>query len=545
MSQGKFDAVSLSIMWERLVSIADEGATTLIRTSFSTLVREGYDLSVMLFDAAGNMIAQSTKCIPVFIGTAPVTMSHMLRKFGTADLHPGDVVISNDPVIGTGHMYDIAVMRPIFIRGRAVAFAMSITHLPDIGGMGFSAAATEIYHEGLRLPICKLFEAGQVDDMLVELIRMNVRVPEQVIGDIMAGVSCTDVVAGNVIDFMREYALDGLDELSRLIRGQTEQAVRDSLRAIPDAVYENAFDAEAIDDPVRLACRIDKSGDSMLIDFAGTGPCVRSGINVPICYSRSMALYAVKCLTTPSVPNNDGATSRITVTAPRHCILNAEAPMPSAGRHIIGHFVVPLIFGALAAALPDRITADSGLLNIITFQGRLRTGEPFAATYFAAGGFGALSGLDGQPTTPGSSNMACTPTEVFEDLTGITILRKALRCDSGGAGDFRGGPGQEIVMRNDTGHPLVVFSMANRTEFPARGAFGGQPGALREHHIDGKAISPKGRHELAPGGLLTILEAGGGGYGQTSSRSKERIRDDMRRGFLSAEQAKRVYGLLS
>ncbi|RTL67129.1 MAG: hydantoinase B/oxoprolinase family protein [Hyphomicrobiales bacterium] len=544
MSARSIDPVSLGIMWDRLVSICDEGAATLIRTSFSTLVREGYDLSVMLFDAEGRMIAQSTKCIPVFIGTAPVTISHMLKRFPPDKLSPGDVVISNDPVIGTGHMYDIAVMRPVYDDATCiVGYTMSITHLPDIGGMGFSAAATELYHEGLRLPICKLVKAGVMEEMILDLIRLNVRVPEQVVGDIMAGVSCTEVVGRQLRDFMREYQLSSIGELSTLIRGQTERAVRTSLAAIPDAVYESAFDVEALGDPVRLACRIEKQGEEMRISFEGTGPCVRSGINVPICYSRSMALYSIKCLTTPNVPNNDGATAPITVSAPAGCILNAIAPAPSAGRHIIGHFVMPLIFAALAKAMPDRITADSGLINILTFQGRLRNGTPFAATYFAAGGFGALDGLDGHPTTPGSSNMACTPTEVFEDLTGMTILRKAIRPDSGGVGTYRGGPGQEIVMRNDTGYPIAVFSMANRTAFAARGADGGGPGALREHSIDGTPISPTGRHDLPAGGILTILEAGGGGFGAPAKRPRAAVLADVERGFLTPAGAKAGYGI--
>jgi N-methylhydantoinase B len=529
------DAVSLGILWERLVSIADEGAATLIRTSFSTLVRESYDLSVMIFDAAGLLIAQSTKCIPVFIGTAPVTMAHMLRRFPYLD--PGDVVISNDPVIGTGHMFDLAAMRPIHDGGRLLGYSMSITHLPDIGGMGFSAAATEIYHEGLRLPICKLARAGQFDETILELIRLNVRVPDQVIGDIMAGVSCNEVVGRQLAEFVREYRLPGLNDLSRRIRGQTERAVRASLRAIPDAVYTNSFLVEAAEDPVRLACRIEKSAEAMSISFEGTGPCVKSGINVPLSYSRSMALYAIKCLTTPTIPNNDGATAPLSVSAPKGCILNAEPPVPSAGRHMIGHFVVPLVFGCLAEALPDRITADSGLINILSFQGRVPDGQSFSATYFAAGGFGALQGLDGQPTTPGSSNMASTPSEVFEDLTGITILRKSLRPNSGGAGAFNGGAGQEIVMRNDTGHPLTVFSMANRTEFPAKGVYGGMDGALREHLVNDRRIEPRGRQTLLPGDILTLREAGGGGFGDPAKRSPAQTLSDVRRGFVTFAKA--------
>lgn len=536
------DPVDIAIGWDRLISIVDEGAAALIRTSFSTLVREGLDLSVMLFDPRGRMIAQSTKCIPVFIGTAPVTMAAMLAKHPPQTLRPGDVVVSNDPVIGTGHMFDIAVMRPIFRGDAIIAYAMSITHLPDIGGMGFSAAATEIYHEGLRLPIWKLFDAGRRDENLIDLIGLNVRVPDQVLGDIMANVSCIEIVGRQLLDFMDEAGLDSLAPIADAILSQTEAAVRAAIAAIPDGIYTNTLDVEALDEIRRLCCRIEKRGDTVSIDFAGTGPCVQAGINVPFSYTKSMALYTLKCVATPKLPNNDGATAPITVCAPIDCILNAVPPAPSAGRHTIGHFIMPLLFGALAEIVPERVTAGSGLINMMTFQGRLPDGTPATTGYFAAGGFGALSGLDGRPTTPGSSNMGSTPTEIFEPLSGLLVERKALRPDSGGAGQFRGGPGQDIVMRNDSGHPMTLFSMANRTQFPALGIAGGMPGARREHLVNGRAIAAQGRHELAPGDRLTLQEAGGAGFGPPAARRREQIEDDIRRGFATRDGVARDYG---
>lgn len=540
--QDSFDAVDLAVMWDRLVSITDEGAAALIRTSFSTLVREGFDLSVLIFDPAGRMIAQSTKCIPVFIGTAPVTISHMLKRFPASSLAPGDVVISNDPTIGTGHMFDIAVMRPIFRDGDLVGYAMSITHLPDIGGMGFSVSATEIYHEGLRLPICKLVKAGAIDETLIELIRLNVRVPDQVLGDIYANLSCVEVVARQVIEFMGEYGVVSLRPLADAIIAATDRAVRDSLAALPDAVYRNETDVEAFGEVRRLAVQVAKTGETLSIDFAGTGPCVRAGINVPFPYTRAMALYAIKCITTPTIPNNSGATESIRVSAPIGSILAAVPPAASAGRHTIGHFVVPLVYGAIAAIVPDRVTAPSGLIDILTFQGRLSDGREMSAAYFAAGGFGALDGLDGRPTMPGSSNIGTTPIEVFEPLTGLTVEKKALRPDSGGAGEYRGGPGQTIVLRNDSGHDMTAFSMANRTTFAASGLFGGEPGALREHWVDDVKVGGQGAHRLAPGSRLRLEQAGGGGYGPPEKRPVARIRDDIERGFATYERARAVYG---
>lgn len=537
-----FDAVDLSIFWERLVSITDEGATALIRTSFSTLVREGFDLSVLIFDRDARMIAQSTKCIPVFIGTAPITLSHMLAKFPGETLDPGDVVVSNDPTIGTGHMYDLAVMRPIFRNGQLAGYAMSITHLPDIGGMGFSVSAREIYHEGLRLPITKLVKKGVLEEDLLELIKLNVRVPEEVAGDIHANLACTAVVVRQVLDFMDEYGFDSLTPLADEILRQSENAVRQSLLAMPDAEYTSEAEVEAYDEVRTLKCRVVKAGDRLTIDFEGTGPCVGAGINVPFPYTRAMALYAIKCITTPAIPNNDGATALIDVVAPTGSILAAVPPAPSAGRHTIGHFVVPLIFSAMARIVPERVTAASGLIDIITFQGRHRDGGAMAATYFVCGGFGGLEGLDGRQTTPGSSNMGTTPIEVFEPLSGLVVEEKALLPDSGGAGTWRGGPGQTVTLRNDTGHEMTVFTMGNRTAFAAEGLFGGASGARRRHLIDGEEVGGQGRHVLPPGGRLTLLQAGGGGYGPPEGRPATAIAGDIEDGFLTPAGAQAAYG---
>ncbi|UOM34093.1 hydantoinase B/oxoprolinase family protein [Acuticoccus sp. I52.16.1] len=537
-----FDAVDLSILWERLVSITDEGATALIRTSFSTLVREGFDLSVLIFDADARMIAQSTKCIPVFIGTAPITLSHMLRKFPGATLDPGDVVISNDPTIGTGHMYDLAVMRPIFRNGTLAGYAMSITHLPDIGGMGFSVSATEIYHEGLRLPITKLVKKGVLDDDLMELIKLNVRVPDQVAGDIFANISCTSVVVRHVLEFMDEYGLASLTPLADEILAQSENAVRQALLAMPDAEYTSRAQVEAYDEVRTLRCRVVKAGDRLTVDFEGTGPCVGAGINVPFPYTRAMALYALKCITTPGIPNNDGATALIDVVAPVGSILAAVPPAPSAGRHTIGHFVVPLIFDAMARIVPDRVTAASGLIDIMTFQGRHDDGREMAANYFVCGGFGGLQGMDGRQTTPGSSNMGTTPIEVFEPLSGLVVEEKSLLADSGGAGAFRGGAGQTVVMRNGTARDMVFFAMANRTMFAAEGLFGGRPGARRRHMIDGVEVDGQGRHVLVPGAELRLEQAGGGGYGPPDERPTTAIARDIDDGFLTPEGAVASYG---
>ncbi len=281
-----FDSVTLGILWDRLISISDEVVSTLIRTSFSINVRECYDLSCVVFDAEGNSLTQGTFSVPSFTGTAGPTSRHMLQKFPPHQLEDGDVVITNDPWIGSAHLYD-NVMRPVFRRGRLVGFTMSITHLPDIGGIGNSAAAAEIYEEGLRLPICKLMRRGELDTQLIDIIRANVRSSEQVIGDVMANLSCNEVGGRLLLEFMDEYGIDDLAPLSLAIRDQSERVMRDKLQLIPDGTYTNSLEIEGVDTPITLVCRIQKAGEEIDIDFTGTGDSIRAAINVPFCYTRA------------------------------------------------------------------------------------------------------------------------------------------------------------------------------------------------------------------------------------------------------------------
>jgi N-methylhydantoinase B len=542
MSGQTFDAVSLGIMWDRLVSIVDEIVSTLVRTSFSTIVNESYDLTCVVLDAEANSIAQGTFSVPVFIGSAPITLRHMLKRYPAETLKPGDVIITNDPWLGTGHLYDITMVRPVFRQNRIVAYTLSITHLPDIGGSGFGSSAVEVYHEGLRLPICKLYEQGRLNEMIVEIIRTNVRVPEQVMGDIMANVACNEVGGRELLAFMDEYDLDDLSALSRAIRWQSETAMRGKIRELGQGFYHNHIQVEGFDGPCDYVVKINVEGDSVAFDFSGTSGCVRAAVNVPFCYTNAMALHAIKSLLLPNIPNNAGSIAPISVFAPLGCILNAQPPFATGGRHAMGHFVTPLVYGALAQVLPDKVQAGSGMMNLITVQGVRRDERPFSTLYFAAGGYGALDGLDGWCTLPHPSNMAAVPVEVWETLTHTTIESKRLLPDTGGAGRWRGGLGQEVILRNDTGHLVTTLGMGNRTSFPARGLFGGGDGALRMHAVDGQPVHAKGRNELAPGQRMRIVEAGGGGFGDPKARARSAVGEDVAQGFISRRAAQDTYG---
>jgi N-methylhydantoinase B len=537
------DPVDLGIIWDRLISITDEVIETLVRSSFSSVVRESYDLSCVLFDARGRSIAQGTYSMPTFTGTAPMTLAYMLRKFPAATLAPGDVIITNDSWMGTGHLYDVNIARPIFKGPRLIGFTMSITHLPDIGGVGFSTVARDIYEEGLRLPICKLADAGRLNEHLLEIIATNVRVPDQVRGDLMANIACNEVGARLALELVEEYGLDDLDDVATDIIANSESALRRNIAQLPDGVWSNSLMLEGMGAPITLRCTVAKTGDEIAVDFAGADGPVRNGLNVPFCYSSALARYAVKCLTLPTIPNNEGSMGPVKVTAPTDCILNAQPPAATGGRHMVGHFVAPLVMGALEQALPDRVPADPGMIDILNIQGRGADGRAISSMYFTSGGFGALSGLDGAAAVPAPSNMNGISTEIWESLTNTTIERRAILPDTGGPGKFRGGAGQEFVMRNDNDYPLTISGFAQRTEFPPRGMQGGRPGATRRHLLDGKPVHSLGRYTLEPGHRLVAIQAGGGGFGDPFERDPESVLQDVRDGLVTVEGALSDYGV--
>jgi N-methylhydantoinase B len=539
----KIDSVDLGIMWDRLTSITDEVLISIVRTAFSVGVREAWDAACIIFDAQGRSIGQATLSMPAFIGTAPFTMQQMLKRYPAEKWNPGDVVVTNDPWLGTGHTPDICVARPVFSGDKLIGFVMTISHLPDIGGVGLSAHNTEIYQEGLILPICKLYRDGKPDETLHELIESNVRGPDMVFGDLLANVSGCTVGERLILELMAEYALEDLTELSEGVIRQSEKAIRARIDSIPDGVYKNTVQVETVGDDTELKCTLTVKGDHIDVDFAGSGDSVGFAVNVPLCYTRAFTAYTIKCLTTPRIPNNEGATLPITVSAPEGCILNAIRPSPTGGRHSVGWFIVPLIMGALADAIPDRVQADAGMASLFIVQGNEASGEAASIQYFLAGGLGAMDGLDGHNTTPSPTNNAVVASEVWENETGMTVDFRRLLTDSGGAGTFRGGLGQVAQMTNTTNHPKALFMFGMRTDFPAQGSQGGSEGSARRFEVDGKPVPPKGKLVIQPGQTFTVYEAGGGGYGDAGTRDPQAVLADVRKGAVSVDGALKDYGV--
>ncbi len=535
-ADGRFDAVDVGIIWSRLVSVADEMASALVRTSFSTMVRESGDFSVMLFDGRGKFLAQGAVGVPSFTGTGPSTVKAILETVPAAEMQDGDVIITNDPWIGTGHVYDINVLKPIFHKGRLVGFCLTVSHLADVGGgPGFGAGARDVHEEGFSLPPVKFFDRGVPNAFIIDFFQRNVRFVDLVLGDIYSNVAACNVGRQGLLDILAEYELDDIADVADEIFALTRAAIAEQLKAIPKGTYPGSLPVEGVDDipDISLAVKVTIDDEGFHLDFDGTGPTVQHGVNVPICYTRAYCYFCFKVLVAPAIPNNQAVIDFVRISAPDNCILNALRPHPTGARHIFGHHVAPLIFGALADVLPLDVQADSGMIFQVNLRGRSRRGRDFSYIYFTPGGYGAFGDMDGRAALPGPSNMIGGPVEVWEEDTGCFFLRKELLPDTGGAGEFQGGNGQVFVLRNDTGRVLDASFMASRTRLAARGFRGGKPGAHRRIWVDGVTVDPKARIAVEPGGQIAVHDAGGGGFGDAARRDPEHIRRDLRTGLVS------------
>lgn len=539
----EFDAITTEVLWSRLISIVDEAASTLVRTSFSTVVRESYDFSCVLTDRHGNSLAQATASIPSFIGTLPRTVKHFLKEFPPSTLEPGDVLITNDLWLGTGHLPDITVAKPIFLDGELVAFAASVAHSPDIGGKIRSPDAREVFEEGLQIPMLKLMRRGQPDETLLAILRKNVRVPDQVLGDLFAQLSALDVMERGLLELMTEQRLDELDTLAQTIQGYSEQAMRKAIRALPDGDYYHELQTDGLAVPVTIRMKLTVAGDEIHIDYTGSSPQVDRSINVAMCYTYAFTVYPVKCALTPGIPNNEGSFRPIHVSAPEGSILNPRFPAAGGARLLVGHYLPTAVFSALAQVIPDRVIAASGSpLWGMNLSGVHPDGKPYAFMFFVNGGMGAAAHKDGESCYTFPSNVSNTPIEIMEAGVPIQFECKEMRIDSGGAGKFRGGLGQRLRWRNVSPGPMAVTFLAERTKFPAPGLFGGGPGGRGAVLWNGREIDSKLQYIIRPGDTIELCTPGGGGYGDPRERDPRAVEDDVLNGRVSEQAAAETYG---
>ena len=504
MSQ-RFDAITLEVLWTRLISVVDEAAKAIVRTSFSTLSNEANDFACMLTDARGYSLAQNTGSIPSFIGTLPATVRHFLRAMGAAAMQPGDVLITNDAWMGTGHMSDVSVLKPIFRAGRLVAFSATTSHMPDIGGRLRAIEAREVFEEGIHIPLMKLRREGRTDETLIEMIRANVRTPDQTVGDIWAQVGANELMDKRLLALMDAAGLETLDELADELFARAEHAMRAAIRAVPDGTYRYAMRTDGVDAPLDYRVALTIAGDEITADYAGTSPQQPRAINCVMAYTYAMTAYAIKCALLPGLANNEGMYRPLRVSAPEGSLLNPRFPAAVVSRAVTGHYVPVLLFGALHQVIPDRVMAGAGSPLWAVQQTGLRAdGRPYTNILFFNGGMGATPGKDGEHVLSWPSNISSTPVEVAERNTPLFFREKRLTPGSSGAGRFRGGLGQDVVFECESEAPIVVSFMAERTKFPAPGFAGGTDGGLGDVQINGVSIDNRRQHVLRRGDVVLV-----------------------------------------
>jgi N-methylhydantoinase B len=544
------DPLTLEVFWSRLIAVVNEQAAALVRTSFSPPVAEAGDLSACMFDPRGFLLAQAVTGTPGHINSMADCIRHFIAAYPPAQMQPGDVYVTNDPWKTSGHLLDITVVTPVFRGGSLVAFFGNICHVADIGGRVFSADASELYEEGLFIPITRLFSAGKPNDDLFNIIRHNVRAPDEVHGELYAMASSNDVGAHRLLEFMDEQHLDSIVPLADEIIARSDRAMRAAIAAVPDGDYAHDAMTDGYDDPVRIAVRLNVKGDHIHTDYTGTSPQdTRRGINVVLNYTHAYTTFAIKCALAPEVPNNEGSFRSLSVSAPPGCILNCLPPVGVSARHILGHFLPALVFGALAKALPGRVMAE-GSANLwnTQFHGYNSDGSRFNVLFFNAGGTGARPGLDGLSSTAFPSGISGTPAEIIESRSPLVFLRREFRVDSGGPGANRGGLGHRLVIQGLRTDRLFTLSpFFDRLIYPASGLDGGGPGARGDYflkHADGTMERPNPKQTISvdPSTEIWIELPGGGGIGDPHQRPSDRVLADLEAGLVSVERAREDYG---
>jgi len=545
------------IMWSRLIAVVEEQAQTLVRTAFSTSVREAGDLSAGVFDAQGRMLAQAVTGTPGHVNSMANAVRHFLAAYPLERMAPGDHYITNDPWLTCGHLHDLTVVSPTFLDGRAVGLFACTVHVVDIGGLGMGPDGRQVFEEGLAVPIMPLARKGAMNEDLLRIVRANVREPLQVEGDIYALAACNDEGSRRLVEMMREFELSHLETLSDDIVESSRQAMLDAIRRLPQGSYRNELVIDGYDRPIRLAACMRVGAGGIHVDFAGTSPASSHGINVVLNYTLAYTAFGVKCLIAPDVPNNAGSLAPVTVSAPEGCLLNVRRPFPVAARHTVGHMLPDLVFGCLEQCLPGGVPAEgaSSLWNPqINGGGSIVDELPagvdpaslpsWSKVILHCGGAGARPDKDGLSATAFPSGVRTIPIEATETIAPVIFGRREFRDGSGGAGRFRGGLGQVIEIGGVDGMPISLLCNFERVFHPARGRGGGQPGAPGGVTLrSGRPIGPKGRQTVPGGDMIRLELPGGGGHGDPRRRDPTQVAADVADGLVSRESAERDYGV--
>jgi N-methylhydantoinase B len=549
--------IHTQIMWNRLIAVVEEQAQTMLRTAFSTSVREAGDLSAGVFDRHGRMLAQAVTGTPGHVNSMANAVRYFLDVYPLATMKPGDHYITNDPWLTSGHLHDITVVTPSFYRGEAVGLFANTIHVVDIGGLGMGPDGRQVFEEGLSIPIMPLAREGDMNEDLLRLVRANVREPLQVEGDIYACAACNDEGTRRLIDMMDEFEIANLDRLGDTIIEASRDATLERIRALPKGTYRNSLTMDGYDKPLLLNAALTISDDGIHVDYDGTSAASAFGINVVFNYCLAYTAFGVKCLVAPEVPNNAGSLAPITVSAPEGCVLNAKRPWPVAARHTVGQMLPDVVAGCLQQVIAGGVPAEgaSSLWNPQIFGGGSLVDEvedgtdanklpEFSTVIFHCGGAGARPEKDGLSATAFPSGVRTIPVEATESVAPIVFYRREFRDGSGGPGQFRGGLGQVIELGGAGATPLALLCNFERVHHPARGRSGGQPGAAGVVTLrSGRPIRPKGRQTVPPRDAICLQLPGGGGFGDPRARESGRVREDVLDGLITADAARRDYGV--
>ncbi|MEY4653260.1 MAG: hypothetical protein RI884_1841 [Pseudomonadota bacterium] len=533
-------AIRTQVMWNRLISVVEEQAQALLRTAFGSVAREAGDLSAGVYDTHGQMLAQAVTGTPGHVNTMAVAVSHFLDRYPLNSLVPGDVLVTNDPWLGTGHLFDFVVVTPVFRGAQPVAIFASTCHTIDVGGRGFSAEAGSVYEEGTCIPHLKLVRAGVLNEDLMAVIQANSRNPVEVRGDILSLVSSNDVGARRLLDMMQEFSLGSIDALADHILAESGRAAREAIARLPDGQWQATMDLDGYDAPVALKATLRKQGDRLTVDYAGSSAASARGINSPKCYTDAYSVFGLKCLIAPDVPNNAASLAPFEVLAPEGSIVHPLRPSPVTARHVIGQMLPDLMFGCLEQALDGQVPAESaGSIWVLAMNRDARHGTPFNVMSVGVGGTGARPTKDGLSTTAFPSGVGGIPVEITEAQSPLVFWHKEYLADSAGAGRWRGGLAQRIVIGARDDAPFECSAATfDRRDNAARGRQGGQPGApgrVEVEHPDGTchAFQGKGAIPVPAGGRLRVDLPGGGGFGPPVQRDAQREDADRRNGLIS------------
>lgn len=534
--------IQSQILWSRLLAVVEEQAQILVRTAFSTTVREAGDLSAGVFDTQGRMLAQAVTGTPGHVNAMAASVGFFLQKFPVDSLEPGDVLLTNDPWFGTGHLNDFTVVTPVFLETEAVALFASTSHIADVGGLGFGPDGRQVFEEGLNIPMGHLFRSGELNQTLLDVIRANVRDPRSAEGDLHSLAACNEAGASSLVATMKEFGMNELDIAGRMIVDHSREAMLEEIRKLPFGTWRNSMRIDGYDEPVDLVCAVTISETGIDVDFSGTSGVCGHGINVPLTYTQAYASFGVRCVVGNDVPNNAGSLDVVRVTAPEGCILNAPRPAAVSARHVIGQMLPDVVLGCLEEPLDGCVPAEgaSCLFGPVFLGGRGMipgsNSQPFVINAFYAGGAGGRPGKDGLDCTAFPSGVRSTPVEITESTAPLIIWRKEYRPDSGGRGEFRGGVGQIMEFAHSKSEAFAVSKMFDRVKHPPRGRAGGEAGqAARVYTSEGSTLRGLGR-EVIPAGQSMILEtAGGGGRGKPESRDEQKIEQDLLSGLVSAD----------